>query len=244
MYFECRPDKNVKVRVTFTQKNWCIQSKLSQVALLVSLIALLFSEIYIERTRVSDLRKETFNLILDVNISHWYCNVGKGKHGNLLEQGQYHNKVDVSFLRLTSRGIKAFLSNIHNKMAHTTEVCLLKSNRAVTVIGQFWKRKVSTIVNYSKRYTTCISSEVMNHSCVNVVSWLHTNMLHYTYTHIYIKLKEKYTGNKHNKTVFWYSSTNTLPNFGIIRGKKNHDHPWKTSVIWTVNSIPSACELL
>lgn len=44
--------------------------QLSQVALLVSLIALFFLEIYIEITRETDLRKETFNLILDVNISH------------------------------------------------------------------------------------------------------------------------------------------------------------------------------
>lgn len=44
--------------------------QLVQVALLVRLIALFFSEIYIERTRESDLKKEPFNLILDVNISH------------------------------------------------------------------------------------------------------------------------------------------------------------------------------
>ena len=112
---ECQSEGN------FYTKELMHSVQLSELALLVSLIALFFSEIYIEITRESDLRKETFNLILDVNISHWYGNVGKGKHGNLPEQGQYHNKVDVSFLRLTSKGIKAFLSNISNKMAHTTK---------------------------------------------------------------------------------------------------------------------------
>lgn len=91
--------------------------QLSQVALLVSLIGLFFSEIYIEITRESDLRNKTFNLTLDVNTSHRYCNVGRGKHGNLPEQGQYHNKVGVSFIRLTSKGMKAFLSNTSDKTA-------------------------------------------------------------------------------------------------------------------------------
>ena len=113
------------------------------------LLTCFFFQIYIGITRVSDLKKETFNLIPDVNISLWCCNVGKGKHGNLPEQGQYHNKVDVSPLRLASKGIKAFLLNTSNKMAHATKVCLLKSSIANSVVHQFWERNVHTVVNCS-----------------------------------------------------------------------------------------------
>lgn len=140
---ECCSDTNVK----HLHKQIDTFDTAHSFALLVSLIALFFFQIYIGMTRVSDLTKETFNLIPDVNISLWYCNVGKGKHGNLPEQGQYHNKVDVSPFRLTSKGIKAFLSSTSNKMAHATKVGLLKSSIAISVVHQFRKRSVHTVVN-------------------------------------------------------------------------------------------------